>query len=85
VVRIDVSLGSGRRPLRTVPDVVGMTESQAKRVLVQTGFTVRSVDQAAADRSEKDIVLDQRPAAGGSATAASQVVIVVGRFPAPTS
>ena len=85
VVRIDVSLGSGRRTLRTVPDVVGMTEAQAKQVLVRVGFTVRSVDQAAADRSEKDVVLDQRPAAGGSRPVASQVIIVVGRFPPPTS
>jgi len=85
VVRIDVSLGSGRRPLRTVPDVVGMTETQAKQVLVQAGFTVRSVDQAAADSSEKDVVLDQRPAAGGSRPAASQVIIVVGRFPPPAT
>jgi serine/threonine-protein kinase len=81
LVRIDVSLGSGRRPLRTVPDVVGMTEAQAKQTLVQVGFTVRSVDRAAADRSEKDVVLDQRPAAGGSRPAVSQVIIVVGRFP----
>lgn len=85
LVRIDVSLGSGTRPLRTVPDVVGMTEAQAKQALVRTGFTVRSVDQAAADRSEKDVVLDQRPAAGASAPAASQVILVVGRFPAPTT
>ena len=85
VVRIDVSLGSGRRPLRTVPDVVSMPEAQAKQVLVQAGFTVRSVDQAAADRSEKDVVLDQRPAAGASRPAASQVILVVGRFPPPVS
>jgi beta-lactam-binding protein with PASTA domain len=62
-----------------------MPEAQAKQVLVQAGFTVRSVDQAAADRSEKDVVLDQRPAAGGSAPAASQVILVVGRFPPPVS
>ena len=85
LVRIDVSLGSGRRPLRTVPDVVGMTEAQAKQALVGASFTVRSVDRAAADRSEKDIVLEQRPAAGASAPAASQVILVVGRFPAPTT
>jgi serine/threonine-protein kinase len=85
VVRIDVSLGSGKRPLRTVPDVVGMPEAQAKQVLVQAGFTVRSVDQAAADRSEKDVVLDQRPAADASAPAASQVILDVGRFPPPVS
>jgi beta-lactam-binding protein with PASTA domain len=84
VVRIDVSLGSGRRPLRTVPDVVGMQEAQAKLVLVQAGFTVRSEDEAA-DSSEKDVVLDQRPAAGASRPAASQVILVVGRFPPPVS
>ena len=85
VVRIDVSLGSGRRPLRTVPDVVGLPEAEAKNLLVQTGFTVRSEDRAAADRAEKDVVLDQRPAVGGSAPAASQVILVVGRFPPPVS
>ena len=85
LVRIDVALGSGQRPLRTVPDVVGMTEAEAKSALVQAGFTVRSEDRAAADRSEKDVVLDQRPAAGGSAPAASQVILVVGRFPPPPS
>lgn len=85
LVRIGVSLGSGRRPLRTVPDVVGMTEAQAKQALVETGFTVRSIDQPAADSSEKDVVLDQRPAAGGSAPAGSQVILTVGRLPAPTT
>ena len=85
VVRIDVSLGSGKRPLRTVPDVVGMKEPRAKSVLVQAGFTVRSEDRVAADRSEKDVVLDQRPAAGVSAPAASQVILAVGRFPPPAS
>ena len=85
LVRIDVSLGSGRRPLRTVPDVVGMPEAEAKQALVRTGFTVRSVDQPAADSSEKDVVLEQRPAAGASVPAGSQVILVVGRLPAPTS
>ena len=85
LVRIGVSLGSGKRPLRTVPDVVGMTEAQAKQALVETGFTVRSIDQPAADRSEKDVVLDQRPAAGGTIPAGSQVLITVGRLPAPTT
>jgi beta-lactam-binding protein with PASTA domain len=84
LVRIGVSLGSGRRPLRTVPDVVGMTEAQAKQALVETGFTVRSIDRPAADSSEKDVVLDQRPAAGGSVSAGSQVLITVGRLPATT-
>ena len=85
LVRIDVSLGSGERPLRTVPDVVGMNEAQAKQALVDAGFTVQSVDAPAPDRSRKDVVLDQRPVAGTSAPAASQVTLTVGRLPPPAS
>ena len=85
LVRIDVSLGSGERPLRTVPDVVGMNEAQAKQALVDAGFTVQSVDTPAPDRSQKDVVLEQRPAAGTSAPAASQVTLTVGRLPPPAT
>ena len=46
LIRINVSLGPGERPLRVVPDVVGKTEAQAKRVLALVGFTVRTVSQA---------------------------------------
>lgn len=81
LVRIDVSLGAGERPLRTVPDVVGMTESEAKQALVETGFTVRSVDQPVATLTEKDVVLDQKPRAGERASAGSQIAITVGRVP----
>lgn len=78
-VRINVSLGSGQRPLRTIPDVTGMPENEAKQRLVEVGFTVRSVDQPAADSSERGVVLAQTPAPGGRASAGSQIVLSVGR------
>lgn len=79
LVEIAVSLGSGERPLRTIPDVTGMPENEAKQRLVEVGFTVRSVDEPAADSSERGIVLSQTPVPGGQASAGSQIVLSVGR------
>jgi beta-lactam-binding protein with PASTA domain len=76
-MRIQVSLGSGERPLRTIPDVTGMPENEAKQTLVELGFTVRSVDQPAADDSERGVVLSQTPTPGGRASAGSQIVLRV--------
>jgi serine/threonine-protein kinase len=78
-VRIRVSLGSGQRPLRTIPDVTSLPENQAKQRLVELGFTVRSVDQPAADRSQIGFVIEQTPAPGGQASAGSQITLSVGR------
>jgi beta-lactam-binding protein with PASTA domain len=78
-IRIDVSLGSGERPLRTIPDVVGRPENEAKQMLVELGFTVRSVDRPAADSSQRGVVLAQSPAAGGRASAGSQIVLSIGQ------
>lgn len=84
LVRINVSVGPGTRPLVTVPNVVGQDEDAARRTLIEAGFTVRSVDRPATDESQKDHVLRQRPAAGRSAPAGSQVVIYVARTISPT-
>jgi beta-lactam-binding protein with PASTA domain len=84
VVRIDVSLGAGPRPLRTIPDVTGMPEQEAKQRLVDVGFTVRSVSQTVSDSAQVGVVLAQRPAAGGQASAGSQIILTVGRVPATT-
>jgi serine/threonine-protein kinase len=84
VVRIDVSLGPGERPLRTIPDVVGQTEIEARHALINAGFTVRSINQPTADATEKDVVLDQKPAGGDTAAAGTQILIYVGRLPSPS-
>jgi serine/threonine-protein kinase len=83
-VRLNVSLGSGTRPQRVVPDVTGMNESQARRTLFGVGFTVRTVDSPATDPSQQGVVLKQSPVAGSRKPAGSQVVIYVGRLPAPS-
>ena len=78
-VRLQVALGSGQRPQRTVPDTVDQDERTARRALVNAGFTVRTVDQPATDQSHEGVVQQQNPAGGDRAPAASQVVIYVGR------
>jgi len=83
-VRINVSLGPGRRRQRAVPDVVGQNEKVAKRTLINAGFTVQTVDRPVTDPGEQALVLEQRPAGGNRALAGSQVVIYVGRIPSPS-
>lgn len=83
-VRINVSLGSGPRPQRTIPDVVGQAEAEARRALAQAGFTVRTVDQQTADGAQNGIVVEQTPVGGEQAAAGSQIVIYVGRLPTPS-
>jgi beta-lactam-binding protein with PASTA domain len=78
VVRISVALGSGARPLRVVPDVTGQNEADAKRVLVQVGFTVRALEAATDTTSRGDVVVDQKPSAGARVRAGSQVLISLG-------
>jgi beta-lactam-binding protein with PASTA domain len=78
-VRLQVSLGPGQRPQRTVPDTIDQDESAARRALVNAGFTVRTVDQPATDQSHEGVVQNQNPAGGDRAPAGSQVVIYVGR------
>ena len=78
LMRINVSLGPGRRPLRVVPDVVGKSEIEAKRILAQVGFTVRTVSQATVSSATDTVVVDQKPPAGNRAPAGSQVLIYLG-------
>jgi len=77
-VRLSVSLNSGPRPFRVVPDVSGMTETDAKRVLVRVGFTVRALLPAGDTSSSDDVVVDQKPSADARVRAGSQVAISLG-------
>jgi beta-lactam-binding protein with PASTA domain len=83
-VRINVSLGPGPRQKRVVPDVFGRDEADARHALVGAGFTVQTVDQPTSDPGENDVVVKQKPAGGGEAAVGSQIVIYVGRLPAPS-
>ena len=61
-VRIDVSLGSGSREQRTVPDLTGQPLADALQACAEAGFTCRAVPEGGAGRE----VTAQRPVSGGS-------------------
>ena len=56
-VRIDVSLGSGKRGERQVPDLTGLVLGDALRVCAESGFTCRAVPSGGAGRE----VAGERP------------------------
>ena len=62
-VRIDVSLGSGEREERTVPDLTGQSLEDALRACAEAGFTCRGVPAGGQGRQ----VTGQRPVTGSSA------------------
>jgi eukaryotic-like serine/threonine-protein kinase len=76
VVRLSVSLGPGTRPLRVVPDVRGKSEADAKRILVQVGFTARALGPS--DNVASEVVVRQKPDAGVRVRAGSQVLLYLG-------
>jgi eukaryotic-like serine/threonine-protein kinase len=78
VVRTSVSLGSGARPFRLVPDVTDQTGGDAKRALVQAGFTVPALEPEDETTSRGGVVNDQKPSAGARVRAGSQVVLYLG-------
>jgi serine/threonine-protein kinase len=68
-VRIDISLGSGERAQREVPDLTGQSLADALRACAEAGFTCRAVSAGGAGRE----ITGQRPVAGGEAAELSQI------------
>jgi len=58
--------------------VTGKSELEAKRILAQVGFTVRTVAPATDSSVAGTVVVDQKPPAGNRAPAGSQVLIYLG-------
>src|SRR3954469_17896623 len=79
--RVTITISKGR-PKVTVPDVGGLSESEAKGQLRDAGFKVKVKEQDAGDPSQIGNVIGSTPAAGSSAAKGSTVTIVVGREPA---
>lgn len=69
VVRLDVSLGTGEREQREVPDLVGLDLPQALEECARAGFTCRLAAGGARERP----VTRQQPAAGTSAPELTQI------------
>src|SRR5215217_2286435 len=78
---LDVSRGAKQV---AVPNVVGMSEDDAKTTLEQAGFQVSSTS-APSDSTPEGIVSDQSPDGGTQATKGSTVTITVSSGPSTTT
>ena len=78
-IRLNVSVGRGTRPLGAVPDVTGLNQRAARRLLRRAGYTVRAIYRAAREPEDVGEVLLQAPAAGRDLRVYAQVTIYVGR------
>jgi len=72
-----ITVSKGVRPKAVVPNVVGMTEEQARQALQAEGFSCRVV-YVPKNESLKGIVVSQFPGAGTELGPGSQVIITVG-------
>ena len=84
-VTITVSTGPGEQPIQTVsvPDVEGLPERDALRMLRARGLTGTVRERRTEDEGEDGTVLVQRPGAGARLETGQNVVIVVGRYEKP--
>lgn len=77
IVALEVSSGPA---LASVPDVVGLDETSARRELEGAGFRVRLVEEPTSEPSEDGIVVAQAPAGGTRAKPGTTVTITVRVF-----
>jgi eukaryotic-like serine/threonine-protein kinase len=85
-VTITVSTG---RPQAEVPDVIGMTERNARSSLKAAGLEPVVQQRTVTDPDQDGVVVEQRPGPGTQLDRGRQVVIVIGAFelaePPPTT
>ena len=82
--RVTITVAEGREQV-DVPNLVGLSEEDARRVLRGDKLGV-AVRHRATDNEEEDgQVLDQRPGAGVEVDEGRSVIVIVGRFEAPES
>jgi eukaryotic-like serine/threonine-protein kinase len=67
-----------------VPDVGGLSASDAADRLRAAGFDVATTQRDVSDQGQDDKVIDQSPGAGSQMPTGSTVTIVVGRYQQPS-
>ncbi len=84
--RVTITVSEGREQV-DVPNVVGLSEADARGVLRGDGLRITVRERATENEQEDGQVLDQRPGAGVEVDDGDAVIVIVGRFeePAPES
>ncbi len=80
--RVTITVSEGQEQV-DVPNVVGLTEADARGVLRGDGLKITVRERATENEEEDGQVLDQRPGAGVEVDAGAVVIVIVGRFEAP--
>ena len=78
-----ITLRVSRGNERAVPNLVGLTTTEAASRLAQAGFTggrVQQSSQSVDDPSQQGKIISQTPAAGGTAAVGDDIPVVVGRY-----
>ena len=79
-VRLNISIGTGARPEKAVPDVTGVTDRVARGRLRRVGLTVRVIFRTVTEPDQNGVVILQAPNAGLRLLLRAQVTIYVGRL-----
>jgi beta-lactam-binding protein with PASTA domain/predicted Ser/Thr protein kinase len=74
-VTITVSTG---KPQVDVPDVIGLSESEARARLRSAGLKPVTQQRTVTDPTQEDVVVEQRPSSGTKVDEGREVVIVIG-------
>ena len=80
--RVTIYVSSGPEQV-DVPNVIGMTEEDATKVLKDAGFQVKTQTQTVTSEADDGRVVDQNPDSGTKADKGSVVTITVGRKVGP--
>jgi serine/threonine-protein kinase len=75
---VTIQVSSGVPSKVKVPDVVGLSRTDAKAALETAGFVVEVVSKHVSDPHNVDVVLDQQPPGGTKLLQGSTVTITVG-------
>ena len=78
-VQLNASLGPNPGALEAVPNVLGLTATQAIAKLRSVGFKVQELARAVSDRSQNGRVVDEQPSGGRKVPQGTTVTIYVGR------
>ena len=78
-VQLNASLGPNPGALQSVPNVLGLTRSQAIARLRSVGFKVQELARRVSDRSQSGRVVDEQPSGGRKVPQGTTVTIYVGR------
>jgi serine/threonine-protein kinase len=82
--RVTITISEGRKQVQ-VPNVVGLSVSDARRVLRGEGLGATVRERTTTDEGEDGQVVDQRPGVGAEVDEGRSVIVIVGRFEEPSS